>query len=112
MSLAGEVQLFIIGGVFNREYFERAINKTTYKRFSLNNNEFSGANALLISVNVSIIGEDSQLTTDRVCSCHLIKNDIRCRHQKMAFSLNEVLKLIYRYILTDSLNEIKLNTEI
>ena len=81
-------------GVFKREYVEKAINKTTYKRFSLNNNKFSRANALLISVNVYIIGEDSQLTTDRVCSCHFIKNDIRCCHQKMAVSLNEVIELI------------------
>ena len=80
---------------FQREYFEKAINKTTYKRFSLNNNEFSRGNALLISVNVYIWSSARipQLTTDRVCSCHF-KNDIRCRHQKMAFSLNEVLKLI------------------
>ena len=84
----------MIGGAFNQEYFERAINKMTYKRFSLNNNEFFRANALLISVYVYIIGEESQLTTDHVCSCHFIKNDIRRRHQKMAFSLNEVLKLI------------------
>ena len=83
-----------VGGVFKREYVEKAINKMTYKRFSLTNNEFSRANVLLISVNVYIIGEDAQLTTDRVCSCHFIKNDIRCRHQKMAFSLNEVIKLI------------------
>ena len=53
---------------------------------------FSRTNALIISVNVYIIGEDSELTA--VYSCHFIKNDIKRRHQKMAFSLYEVLKLL------------------